>query len=136
MTAIEYPENGTGAVATFTAVDPEGESISWSLLEVLPSLPPEVDGTILTVSDLADFGDFSISANGVLTFKSAPDYETPADEGDNNEYNIVLVASDGGTATAAMKKLTIKVANVGESGNGDPVHVAAPGGSGHHSHAV
>ena len=28
---IEYTENGTGAVATFTAVDPEGESIVWSL---------------------------------------------------------------------------------------------------------
>ena len=29
--AIKYAENGTGAVATFTAVDPEGESIVWSL---------------------------------------------------------------------------------------------------------
>ena len=28
---IMYAENGTGAVATFTAVDPEGESIVWSL---------------------------------------------------------------------------------------------------------
>ena len=30
---IEYPENGTGAVATFTAIDPEGESITWTLAE-------------------------------------------------------------------------------------------------------
>ena len=29
--SIMYAENGTGAVATFTAVDPEGESIVWSL---------------------------------------------------------------------------------------------------------
>ena len=28
---IMYPENDTGAVATLTAVDPEGESIVWSL---------------------------------------------------------------------------------------------------------
>ena len=28
--AIMYAENGTGAVATLTAVDPEGESIVWS----------------------------------------------------------------------------------------------------------
>ena len=47
--AIEYPENGTGAVATFTAVDPEGESILWSL-----------DGN--------DMEDFDIE-NGVLTFQ-------------------------------------------------------------------
>ena len=29
--AISYLENDTGAVATLTAVDPEGESIVWSL---------------------------------------------------------------------------------------------------------
>ena len=28
---IMYPENDTGAVATLTAVDPEGKSIVWSL---------------------------------------------------------------------------------------------------------
>ena len=27
----EYAENGTGAVATFAATDPEGKSITWSL---------------------------------------------------------------------------------------------------------
>ena len=51
----KYAENGTGAVATFTAEDPEGESIVWSLV-----------GT--------DSEDFSID-NGVLRFKSSPDYE-------------------------------------------------------------
>ena len=50
---IQYPENGTGAVATFTAIDPEGESIVWSL----------------AAGD--DMGDFSID-NGVLRFKSSP----------------------------------------------------------------
>ena len=53
-------ENGTGAVATYTAVDPEmTEIVSWSL-----------GGT--------DAGAFDIS-NGVLTFKKSPDYEMPAD---------------------------------------------------------
>ena len=55
---IKYAENGTGVVATFTAVDPEGESIVWSLAA----------GT--------DMDDFDIE-NGVLRFKSAPDFETP-----------------------------------------------------------
>ena len=58
--AIEYAENGTGAVATYTAVDPEmTEIVSWSL-----------GGT--------DAGAFDIS-NGVLTFEKSPDYEMPAD---------------------------------------------------------
>ena len=53
----DYPENGTGPVATYTAVDPEGADIVWS-----------VAGT--------DAGDFSIE-NGVLTFKSPPNFEAP-----------------------------------------------------------
>ena len=31
--SVKYPENGTGQVATFTAVDPEGKSIVWSLAD-------------------------------------------------------------------------------------------------------
>ena len=58
---IMYPENDTGAVATLTAVDPEGESINWDL-----------SGD--------DAAVFSIE-NGVLRFKSSPDYESPADSG-------------------------------------------------------
>ena len=48
----EYAENGTAAVATFTADDPEGKSITWSLA-----------GT--------DADDFSIE-NGVLRFEGIP----------------------------------------------------------------
>ena len=48
----EYAENGTAAVATFTATDPEGKSITWDLA-----------GT--------DAEDFSIE-NGVLRFKEFP----------------------------------------------------------------
>ena len=35
--AIEYAENDTGAVATLTAVDPEGKSIVWSLDDTMPA---------------------------------------------------------------------------------------------------
>ena len=52
---IMYPENGTEPVATFTAVDPEGKDIVWSL-------------------GGADAGDFKIDG-GVLTFKKSPDFE-------------------------------------------------------------
>ena len=54
--AIEYPENGDSAVATYTADDPEGSAIvSWSLAG-------------------ADADDFMIE-DGVLSFKKSPDYE-------------------------------------------------------------
>ena len=72
---IDYPENSTGPVATYTA-DPEGTSITWDLLGDDNSL-------------------FSISALGVLTFNTPPDYETPASDNHDNEYLVTVQASDG-----------------------------------------
>ena len=64
-TAVEYAENGTDAVASFDATDPEGDSIMWEL---------ESEG-----ADGVDNADFEISSAGVLTFKESPDYESPTD---------------------------------------------------------
>ena len=93
---IEYPENGTDAVATFTAVDPEGEAIVWSL-----------------AGD--DMGEFDID-DGVLTFNNAPDFEAPADANTDNTYEVTVLASDGGQDTTAMETVTIEVTNVEEPG--------------------
>ena len=73
----EYAENGTRTVATYTARDPEGQTVYWSLLSQLPNPPPEVDGEALAAADFADNGDFSISVDGVLTFNIPPDHEKP-----------------------------------------------------------
>ena len=56
--AVDYPENGTGTVETYTATDPDDDDITWS-----------VTG--------ADSGDFDISSAGELTFKSSPNFESP-----------------------------------------------------------
>ena len=91
---IEYAENGTDAVATFTAVDPEADHITWSL------------GGI-------DAGDFTI-VGGVLRFISSPDYETPADDDTNNTYEITVTASDG--TNSDTEGVEIEVTNVDEAG--------------------
>ena len=93
---IEYPENGTGAVATFTAIDPEGESITWTLAG-------------------NDAAEFDIE-NGVLRFKSPPDYEMAADANTTNTYVVTVQASDGGEMTTATEEVTIEVTNVEEPG--------------------
>ena len=92
-----YAENDTGAVATFAAVDPEGESIVWSL----------APGN--------DMEDFSIE-NGVLRFMSSPDYEAPDNADTNNTYVVTVQASDGGEETTAPEEVTIEVTNVEEPG--------------------
>ena len=119
---IEYAENGTDAVATYTADDPEDRMVYWSLLEAAGNI--EVDGTSLIDADVADFGDFSISADGVLTFNIPPDHESPDDVGTDNEYNIVVVASDDapGAGTTddpiemGYKKVVVTVTDVDEPG--------------------
>ena len=74
--ALNYAENGTAAVATYSATDPESATITWSL---------EGD----------DAAGFEISAGGELTFKSSPDHEAAADADTDNTYEVTVVASDG-----------------------------------------
>ncbi len=92
--SIDYPENYTGRVATYTAIDPEGKTITWKL-----------SGD--------DSEDFQISAGGELTFKTPPDHEAPADADENNMYEVTVEASDG--AETGSLTLTITVTNVNEA---------------------
>ena len=86
---IDYPENGTDAVATFSASDPDADAgdIDWSL-------------------DGVDKGIFKISDEGVLTFDKKPNFEGAKDgdedkaaSGDqgagDNVYKVTVVASGG-----------------------------------------
>ena len=71
----EYAENGNDPVATFTATDPEGNPVSWDL--------DETGG--------ADHLLFAISKDGVLSFKSSPDYEA---SGTDNQHEVTVRATD------------------------------------------
>ena len=74
-----WAENATGAVYTATGSDPDADTI---LTFVLAG---------------SDRGLFDINpATGVVTFKSAPDFEAPGDKGTNNVYDITVIATDGG----------------------------------------
>ncbi len=95
VTGMEYPENGTGSVTTFTADDPEGQEIGWNLSGDDSSL-------------------FSISG-GALDFNSSPDFEDPADENVDNVYDLTIGARDSqGNLTEV--DITVAVTNVDEAG--------------------
>ena len=87
---IEYAEDRTDEVVAYTAVDPEGRDITWSL-----------GGTDPTHFDIN---------GGVLTFKNQPDYET------KSSYSVTVTASDGTTENARTWTLTISIINVDEAG--------------------
>ena len=89
--SVSYEENGTESVATFSATDQDGDAIVWSL-----------SGD--------DAADFTIDG-GVLAFKSSPNYESPADEGSDNVYNVTVNASGGTT------DVVVTVTNVDEMGS-------------------
>ena len=136
--AIEYAEKGTDPVATYTATDPEGRKTYWSLH---PSNAADVaagdNGGVAIGSgvDSADAEHFTISSDGVLSFKYSPDYEMPMGEGtdDTNTYKVVVVASDDAPGAGdrngsgsidveetdskkAYHKVTVNVTDVDEPG--------------------
>ena len=114
---IDYAENGTGPVATYTASDPEGLGIGW-----------DVTGT--------DAAAFSI-AEGVLRFKKSPNYEAPtdavhtgatddtddADDAANNNVYVIMVritevrpVGDESPAQSTAMRVVVTVTNEDEPG--------------------
>jgi hypothetical protein len=87
--AKSIAENST-AVHTFTA----NESVTWS--------KSGTDGSF-----------FSIASNGDLTITSR-DFESPADSGANNTYEVVVTATDA-MGNAKNQTVTINITNVNEA---------------------
>jgi methionine-rich copper-binding protein CopC len=94
--SVNVAENST-AVTTVTASDPDA-------------------GTTLvySISGGADAAKFAIDATtGALTFISAPDFETPADAGADNIYDVTVQVSDG--ALIDSQAIAVTVTNVNEA---------------------
>ena len=92
-----FAENGTGTVYTAAGSDPDtGDSLAWSL-----------GGT--------DAGWFDIDGTtGAVTFKAAPDFESPKDAGGNNVYDVTVIATDNGSLTGT-KNVAITVTDAGDA---------------------
>ena len=87
-------QENVAEVATLEAADANGDAIRWH------------------TNGGADVSRFDLTPDGALTFKSAPDYEAPADLNGDNEYTLVVWASDGTDET--YMTLTVTVSNVSE----------------------
>ena len=82
---VDYAENGTAVVGTYTA----GGVVTWG-----------VSGE--------DSDDFSIdSSTGVLRFVGSPDFEAPEDSNGDNGYLVTVEASDGGEASRLDVRVTV-----------------------------
>jgi hypothetical protein len=78
--SMNAAENQT-AVTTVVATDTETPS-----------------GLTYSITGGADAGKFTINpSSGALTFNSAPDFESPADAGGNNVYDVIVTVTDSGS---------------------------------------
>ena len=87
-------ENRDMGVYTALANDPEGGAVTYSITG-------GADARLLQIT------------NGVVTFKTAPDFETPRDANRDNVYQITVSASDGRNSTSI--DVAISVTNVVET---------------------
>ena len=78
--SVSVDEN-TAAVTTVVAHDPDGPSLTWSLLGGAGS----PDALKFTIDP----------STGTLSFKNAPDFEHPSDSNHNNIYTVQVNVSDG-----------------------------------------
>ncbi|WP_158584058.1 T9SS type A sorting domain-containing protein [Reichenbachiella sp. MSK19-1] len=101
VTAVNFAENETGTAYTVTATDAN---------TVTYSLGSGNDESIFNI----------ISTSGVVTFKTAPDFESPADTDEDNDYVINVIASDG--VNTVNQNVTITVTDVDDT---DPVFTSA-----------
>ena len=92
---VSVPENGTAALSV-TATDADGNS----------TLQYSIAGG-------ADKAAFTINpTTGLLSFKTAPDYENPSDSDKDNKYNVAVSVSDG--LNVVTQAIAVGVQNVNE----------------------
>jgi gliding motility-associated-like protein len=101
LAAKSIAEN-TKAVGSYIA----DETVTWS-----------ISGT--------DVSKFTMSAAGVLTFTSAPDYENPSDVGTNNTYIVIITATDA-SGNTTTQTLTVTITDVDDT----PPLITGPNGTG------
>jgi predicted protein tyrosine phosphatase len=91
-----FAENGTGTVYTVIATDADaGTTLTYSL--------SGTDANLFNIN----------SSDGVVTFKDAPNFELPSDNGANNIYDINVIVNDGTVDT--VKAVAIEVTNVNDA---------------------
>lgn len=101
----------TTAVLTVQATDPDaGTTLSYSIPTTFTGA--NADGTL-----------FAITNSGVLTFVTAPNFESPADNDSNNVYLVTIKVSDG--ATDVTQNISVTVTNIDEIAPTVPTTVTA-----------
>ena len=94
--SVEFAENSTSIVYTAAATDIDNETLTYSI--------SGTDATLFTIG----------ASSGLLAFRSAPDYEQPADANGDNSYSLNLIATDP-VGNQGQQSLTVQVSNTNDN---------------------
>ena len=81
-------ENADIVLGYYSAVDPEGVEITWSVAGV-------------------DRQALEIDSRGALRFAVPPDFESPTDQGGDNSYDLLVQASDGSNTVSLAVAVSV-----------------------------
>ena len=102
-------------IPSFTS--PDSASVAENQTSAYTAMATDGDGDALTYGlSGTDAALFTINGNtGVVSFRVAPDFEMPGDANGDNDYNIIVTASDGDNTTP--HDVVITVTDEDEVGN-------------------
>jgi hypothetical protein len=114
---VSFAEEGTATVHDFNPTDPDSDADPTKRADNNSSTTAGAE--IYYILSGADADKFQISATGLLTFLSAPDYETPLDVGGSigdNIYELTVEVRDsaGASYTSDSQALTVTVTPINE----------------------
>lgn len=111
VTVVPVNESGPAFTSRAAFTMPENQTSAGIVTATDPDLPT---GTVtFGLTGGADAARFNITNDGILTFKSAPNYEAPADTDGDNVYELQVTADDGAGQTT-VQTMSVTVTNVAE----------------------
>ena len=99
QSSLDYAENGDAAIGTYEVEESDAATANWSVAGA--------DGSQFMVAPTSGMST-------MLSFRSSPDYEAPADADGDNEYMVTISVTSGGEMSS--RPVTVTVTNAEEDG--------------------
>ena len=129
IAATDLGANSSDLALTISLLDDTGSAPTFASASASINVDENTASTVYTAQasdvDAGDILTYSISgtdsslftidpSSGALTFNTAPDFETPADSGGDNIYNLSITATDS-VGKQAQQSLAISVNNLNDN---------------------
>ena len=116
VTDVNEAPKITTLAATYTGFNVDENAATTMVIKTYEAEDPDANSVLTWDVHGADAGDFTITKNaqghGELKFANVPNFESPADTGANNVYDVTVRVRDaGGLSTTLMVQVTVTDVN-------------------------